>query len=127
MLKLVSAFSASVIAGWVLVGSATVAGAHYRHGGCCGPIPPTYTHSTIVKNKYITRNLHETRTHYVPRIHRIVHVTDILPITHVHVVTHIHHQLIGVAYPVHVHVTAWLPPREVVTYSTVNTYSCGCR
>lgn len=127
MLKSVNAFFALLLGGGALFGAMTTASAHYREGGCCGPIPPTYIHKTIFKNKYITRDVYKTHTTYVPRIHRIVHVTDVQEINHLHIVTHVHHQIIGVVTPRHEWVTENLPPRTIVTYSTVNTYSCGCQ
>jgi len=56
-----------------------------------------------------------------------VHVTRIQPVVHVHNVTRVHTRLVGVPYPVHHHVTQWLPPRHYVTSSVVYLRpQCGC-
>jgi hypothetical protein len=127
MLKCVTALSAALIAAWALVGSATPASAGHRHHGCCGPIPPSYTYKTKTVHKNVThyRDVHHTK--YVKRIHPIVHVTRIRPVVHVHNVTRVHTTIVGVPYPVHHHVTQWLPPRHYVTNSVVYLRpQCGC-
>jgi hypothetical protein len=126
MLSYVTALSAALIAAAAFVGSASDANAHRRHG-CCGPIPPSYTHSTRTVNKHITRYRDVQRTRYVKRIHPIMHVTRIRPVIHVHQVTRVHTRIVGVPYPVHHHVTQWLPPRHYVTNSVVYLRpQCGC-
>jgi hypothetical protein len=129
MFKFVTALSGALIVGWTLVGSATDANAGYRHKGCssCGPIPPSYTYKTKTVHKNVTRYRDVHRTKYVKRIHPIVHVTRIQPVVHVHKVTRVHTRLVGVPYPVHRHVTQWLPPRHYVTNSVVYLRpQCGC-
>ena len=127
MLKRVTALSAALIVGWALVGSATTASAGHRHHGCCGPIPPSVTHKTKTVHKHVTRYRDVQRTKYVKRIHPIVHVTRIQPVVHVHKVTRVHTRIVGVPYPVHRHVTQWLPPRHTVTSSLVYLRpQCGC-
>ena len=127
MLKSVTALSAALIVGWALVGSATTASAGHRHHGCCGPIPPSVTHKTKTVHKHVTRYRDVQRTKYVQRIHPIVHVTRIQPVVHVHKVTRVHTRIVGVPYPVHRHVTQWLPPRHTVTSSMVYLRpQCGC-
>jgi hypothetical protein len=128
MFKSVTALSAALIAAWALVGATTDANAgHHRHHGCCGPIPPSYTHKTKTVHKHITRYRDVQRTRYVKRIHPIVHVTRIQPVLHVHKVTRVHTRIVGVPYPVHHHVTRWLPPIRQVTNSVVYLRpQCGC-
>jgi hypothetical protein len=116
MLKFATALSAALIAGWALVGSATDASARgYRGHGCCGPIPPKYTHSTRTVHKHVRQYRDVHRTKYVKRIKRIIHVTRIQPVIHVHRVTRVHTRLVGVVHPVHQRVTQVLPPRHYVT------------
>ena len=130
MLKWVTALSAALFAAGIFIGSASDASAHRRHGhGCasCGPIPPSYTYNTRTVHKNITRYRDVQRTRYVKRIHPLVHVTRIRPLVHVHQVTRVHTRLVGVPYPVHHHVTQWLPPRHYVTNSVVYLRpQCGC-
>ena len=126
MLKCVTALSAVLIAAWAFIGSATEANAHRRHG-CCGPIPPSYTHNTKTVHKHVTRYRDVQRTKYFKRIHPIIHVTRIQPVVHIRQVTRVHTRLVGVPYPVHRHVTRWLPPRHTVTNSVVYLRpQCGC-
>ena len=126
MLSYVTALSAALIAAAAFVGSASDANAHRRHG-CCGPIPPSYTHKTKTVDKHITRYRDVQRTKYVKRIHPIVHVTRIQPVVHVHNVTRVHTRIVGVPYPVHHRVTQWLPPRHYVTNRVVYLRpQCGC-
>src|SRR5437868_13529589 len=87
MLKCVTALSAALIVGLALIGSATTASAGHRYHGCCGPIPPSYTHKTKKVHKNIVHYRDVHRTKYVQRIKRIVHVTRIQPVVHVHSVT----------------------------------------
>jgi hypothetical protein len=127
MLKFVTALSAALIMGWALVGSATTASAGYRHHGCCGPIPPSYSYSTKKVHKYIRHDRDVWRTKYVKRTKRYVHVTRIQPIYHVHNVTRVHTKIVGVVHPVHQRVTQWLPARRYVTNSVVHLRpECGC-
>ncbi|HEV7600074.1 MAG TPA: hypothetical protein VGO49_07410 [Bradyrhizobium sp.] len=127
MLKFVTALSAALIIGGALVGSATTASAGYRHHGCCGPIPPSYTYNTKNVYKKITRHHDVWRTKYVKRTKHIVHVTRIQPIVHVHNVTRVHTRIVGVVHPVHQRVTQWLPARKYVTNSVVHLRpECGC-
>jgi hypothetical protein len=130
MLKWVTALSAALFAAVTFVGSATDASAHHRRGhGCasCGPIPPSYTYKTRTVHKHVTKYRDLQRTRYVKRIYPIVHVTRIQPIVHVHKVTRVHTRLVGVPYPVHHHVTRWLPPRHTFTSGVVYLRPhCGC-
>jgi hypothetical protein len=135
MLKFVTALSAALIIGWALVGSATTASAGgygYRHHGsghhrCCGPIRPSYSVSTRYVHKHIRHNRDVWRTKHVKRIKRYVHVTRIQPIYHVHNVTRVHTKIVGVVVPVHVRKTHYLPPKRIVTSSTVYLRpQCAC-
>jgi hypothetical protein len=127
MSKFVTALSAALIVGWTLVGSATDASAGHRHKGCCGPIPPSYTHKTKTVHKHVTHYRDVQRTRYVKRIKPIVHVTRIQPVVHVHKVTRVHTRIVGVVHPVHRHVTQVLPPMHYVTSSVVYLRpQCGC-
>ena len=126
MLRCVTALSAALIAAAAFVGSASDATAHRRHG-CCGPIPPSFTHKTKTVHKHLTRYRDVQRTRYVKRIHPIVHVTRIRPVVHVHQVTRVHTRIVGVPYPVHRHMTYVLPPRHCVTNRVVYLRpQCGC-
>jgi hypothetical protein len=126
-MKLVTALSAALIVGWALGGSATTADAGSRGKGCCGPIPPSYTHKTKTVHKHITRYRDVHRTHYVKRIKPIIHVTRIQPVIHVRKVTRVHTRIVGVAYPVHRHVTQVLPAMHHVTSNVVYLRpQCGC-
>jgi hypothetical protein len=127
-MKLVTALSAALIVGWALVGSVTDANAG-KGRGCpgCGPLPPSYTYKTKKIHKHITRYRDVHRTRYFKRIKPIIHVTRIQPVIHVRKVTRVHTRLVGVVYPVHRHVTQWLPPRKHVTSSVVYLRpQCGC-
>ncbi len=127
-MKFVTALSAALIVGWALAGSATDANAG-KGRGCpgCGPLPPSYTHKTKTVHKHITRYRDVHRTKYFKRIKPIIHVTRIQPVIHVRKVTRVHTRLVGVPYPVHHHVTKWLPPRHHVTSSVVYLRPhCGC-
>lgn len=127
MLKSVTALSAALIMGWALVGSATTASAGYRHHGCCGPVPPSYTYKVKKVYKNITRHRDVWRTKYVKRTKRIVHVLRIQPIIHIHNVTRVHTKIVGVVYPVHQRVTQYLPAKKYVTNSVVHLRpQCGC-
>lgn len=127
MLKSLTALFAASIMGWALVGSASDANAGYRHKGCCGPLPPSYTHKTKTVHKHITRYRDVQRTKYFKRIKPVIHVTRIQPVIHVHKVTRVHTGLVGVPYPVHRHVTQVLPPRHYVTNRVVYLRpQCGC-
>lgn len=127
MLKFVSGLLVALVAGWLLVGSTTTASAHYRHhGGCCGPIPPSYVYSTAHKVTHVTRYRDVSRTRYVYQPHRIIHVTRVRPVIYIHTVTRIHHHTIGIVRPVYEHVTEYLPPRRIKTSSVVSTYDCRC-
>ncbi|MEJ0074342.1 MAG: hypothetical protein WDO17_02660 [Alphaproteobacteria bacterium] len=131
MLKFVTALSAALIVGWALVGSAGTASADgYRHGGyggCCGPIRPSYSTNTVYKHKHIKKYHDVYRHKYFKRYKKYVHITKVQPIIHVHKVTRVHTKLIGVVVPVHKRMTKWLPPRVIVTTSTVHLRpTCGC-
>jgi hypothetical protein len=128
MLKWVTALSAALFAAAAFIGSPSDASAHHRHGcSSCGPIPPSYTYNTKTVHKHITRYRDVQRIRYARRIHPIVHVMRIQPIVHVHEVTRVHTRLVGVPYPVHHHVTRWLPPMPTVTSSVVYLRpQCGC-
>jgi hypothetical protein len=127
MLRFVTALSAALIVGSALIGSATTANAGYRHHGCCGPIPPSYTYKTKKVHKYIKHHRDVYRTKYVKRIKRIVHVTRIQPVIHVHKVTRVHTKIVGVVHRVHQRVTKWLPAKRYVTSSTVHLRpKCAC-
>ena len=126
-MKLVTALSAALIAGWALVGSAATADAGHRGKGCCGPIPPSYSYKTKTVHKHVTRYRDVQRTKYFKRIKPIIHVTRIQPVVHVRKVTRVHTRLVGVVYPVHRHVTQVLPARHYVTNSVVYLRpQCGC-
>src|SRR3954454_15718403 len=125
MLKAVTALSATVIAGWALVGSATDASAHYRHHGCCGPIAPTYhVHNKVIhKLQALSRRVtYPLRAPYP----RIIDITRIRPIIHISDVTRIHHHKVALVHPRHEHHTQWLPARKYVTHSYQNTWDCRC-
>ena len=126
MLKTVTALLGALIAAWVLVGSATEASAGYgyRHHGCCGPLPPSYSYSTKNVHKHITRHHDVYRTQYVKRVKRYVHVTRIQPIYNIHVVKRIHHRVVAHVRPVHVWKKVWLAPKKYYSYSVKNI---GCR
>ena len=127
MSKFLTALSAALIVGWTLAGSATDANAGNRRHGCCGPIPPSYTHNTKTVHKHITRYRDVHRTKYVERIKPIVHVTRIQPVLHVRNVTRVHTRIIGVVRPVHQYVTQMLPVRPYVTSNVVYLRpQCGC-
>ena len=128
MFKSVTALVAALIAGSAFLGSATTASAGGRHhGGCCGPIPPSYTYKTKTVHKNVTRHRDVYRTKYVPRIKRIVHVTRIQPIIRIHNVTRVHTRIVGVVRPVHVRATKVLPVRTYVMNSVVHLRpQCGC-
>ena len=127
-MKFVTALSAALIAGWALAASATDATAG-KGRGCpgCGPLPPSYTYKTKTVHKHITRYRDVHRTRYFKRIKPIIHVTRIQPVVHVRKVTRVHTRFVGVPYPVHRHVTKWLPPQHHVTSSVVYLRpQCGC-
>jgi|ERR1041385_5153878 hypothetical protein len=136
MLKFATALSAALIVGSALVGSASTASADgYRrggyggggYGGCCGPLPPSYSTNTVYKHKHIKKYHDVYRHKYFKRYKKHIHVTRIQPIIHVHKVTRVHTKLIGVVVPVHKRVTKWLPPKTIVTTSTVHLRpTCGC-
>jgi hypothetical protein len=127
MLKFATSMSAALIVGWAIVGSATTANAGYRGKGCCGPIPPKYTHSTKTVHKYIKRHRDVYRTKYVKRIKRHVHVTRIQPIIHIHNVKRVHTKIVGVVRPVYERSTKYLPAKRYVTNSTVYLRpKCAC-
>src|SRR5436305_6547753 len=117
MLKIVTALSAVVIMGWVLVGSAATASAGYgyRHHGCCGSAKPSYSYSTRKVHKYIRHNRDVWRTRYVHRVKRYVPVTRIQPIYHIRNVTRVHTRIVAVVRPVHVRLTQYLPAKRYVT------------
>lgn len=128
-MRFVTALSAALIAGWALAGSATDASAGHRHKGChsCGPIAPSYSYKTKTVHKNVTHYRDVHRTKYVKRIKPIIHVTRIQPVVHVRNVTRVHTNIVGVVYPVHKHVTQWLPARRYVTSSVVYFRPhCGC-
>jgi hypothetical protein len=127
MLKSVTALWAALVVGCALIGSATDANAGKRCKGCTGPLPPSYTYKTKTVHKHVTKYRDVLRKKYVKRIKPIIHVTRIQPVIHVRKVTRVHTHLVGVPYPVHRHVTQWLPPRHHVTSSVVYLRpQCGC-
>jgi hypothetical protein len=130
MLKSVTALFGTLIAAWILVGSATSAtagsGYGHRHHGCCGPIPPTYHYKTKNIYKHVTRYSDVWRTRYVPRIHRIVHVTRYQPIINIHKVKRIHTKIVGVVHNRYQHVSQWLPAKKYVSVSVRHYTHCGC-
>lgn len=132
MLKFVTALSAALIIGWAFLGSATIAsaggyGRHHGKHGCCGPIKPSYSVSTRYVHKHVRHNRDVWRTRYVKRIKPYVHVTRVQPIYHVHNVTRVHTKVVGVVVPVHVRRTQYLPPKRIVTSSTVYLRpQCAC-
>jgi hypothetical protein len=131
MYKLITSLAAAVIVGLALVGSATIADAKgYRHGGgggCCGPIPPSYSSNTVYKHRHRTTYRDVWRHEYFKRYHKHIHITKIQPILHLHKVTRIHTKRIGVIVPVHKHITERLHERVIVTSSTVHLRPvCGC-
>lgn len=130
MLKFVTALSAALIIGWALVGSATTANAGgygYGKSRCCGPIKPSYSVRTKYVHKHIRHHRDVWRTKHVKRIKRYVHVTRVQPIYHVHNVTRVHTKVVGVVVPVHVRKTHYLPPKRIVTSSTVYLRpQCAC-
>jgi hypothetical protein len=132
MLKFVTSLSAALIVGWALVGSATTAsaggyGKGYGGKGCCGPLPPSYKSHTVYKHKHIKKYRDVWKHQYFKRYKKHIHVTKIQPIIHVHKVTRVHTKLIGVVVPVHKKITTHLPPKWIVTTSTVHLRPvCGC-
>jgi hypothetical protein len=127
MVKLVTALSAALILGWALVGSASTANAGYRHHGCCGPLPPSYTYKTKKVYKYIKRYSDVYRTKYVKRIKRHYYVTRIQPIYHIHKVKRVHTKLVGVVHPVRYSQIKYLPPKKYYTSSVVYLKpKCAC-
>src|ERR1051325_11244771 len=92
MSKFVTGLSAALIVGLALVGSAATASADgygkrhggYGGGGCCAPLPPSYSSHTVYKNKHITRYHDVWRHQYFKRYKKHIHITKIQPILHIH-------------------------------------------
>jgi len=128
MLKSVTALLVALIVGSGLVGSATTANAgHRHHGGCCGPIAPSYVYKVKRVFKSITHHRDVYHVKYVKRIKRIIHVTRIQPIIRIHNVTRVHTNIVGVVHTVHQHTTQVLPAKRYVTNSVVHLRpTCGC-
>ena|SRR5947209_535880 len=129
MLKFVTSLSAALIVGWALVGSGTTAsaGGYGKRGGCCGPLPPSYSENTVYKKRHITKYYDVWRHKKYPRYKKYIHITKIQPILHIHKVTRIHTKLIPVTVPVKVHHTRRLPDKVIVTRSTIHLKPvCGC-
>jgi|ERR1051325_416830 hypothetical protein len=136
MLKFVTALSAALIVGWTLVGSAGTASADSYGGygsgggyggGCCGPLPPSYSSNTVYKHRHITKHRDVWRHKYFKRYKKHIHITKIQPILHIHKVTRVHTKLIGVIVPIKKHVYKRLPDKVIVTTSTVHLKPvCGC-
>ena len=120
MVKSGTAVFAALAAGAVLVAATVTAGAHYRHGGrdCCGPIPPSYSHSVVNVVHHQTEYRDTWHKHYVHRVKLYVHVKEYRPIYDIHVVTRVHDQTVAVVHPRHVVRTEWIAPERNVTYST---------
>jgi hypothetical protein len=132
MLKWVTAFSAVLIVGWSLVGSAGTASADgYRHhggyGGCCGPVRPSYSSKTVYKHKYINKYRDVWRHKHVTKIKRHYHLTRIQPIHHINTVTRVHTKIIAHVKPVHHYDVKVLPPKNIYTSRTLYLKPvCGC-
>jgi len=133
MSKLVTALSAALIVGWALVGSAATASAggygkgHGYGGGCCGPLPPSYSRHTVYKHKHVTRYRDVWHHKHFKRYKKHYRITNIQPVIHVHKVTRVHTKLIGVVVPVYKKVTHVLHPKYIFTSSTIHLKPvCGC-
>lgn len=128
MFKSRSALFFALIAGAGILGATASASANYRHGGCCGPIPPTVTSSVVNKVSHVTHYRDVWHKNYVQRTHVYEHITEIRPIVYVHNVTRVHDKTVAVVHPVHVSRTEYLPVTEVASYSTVHiNEGCCCR
>jgi hypothetical protein len=127
MVKSVTAALGALLAVGGVVAVASSADAHYRHGGCCGPIPPVYSHSVVNVVHHETEYRDRWHKHYVHRVKLYVHTTEYRPIYDIHVVTRIHDQTVAVVHPRHETRTTWLAPERNYTYSTEHiNEGCVC-
>ena len=131
MIKVVTALTAALVAGWVVAGSATSASAHYRGPSsprchACGPLPTTVHVNTVHTSKSYTRYHDESVYRHVPRYHRIVTVTRIQPVVHILNVTRIHHRTVYFVKDTYAHRTEHLPPLTYERSAVVNIYHKGC-
>jgi hypothetical protein len=127
MYKSATGLLCAFIAGSAMIGATAAANADYRHGGCCGPIPPSYSYGTVERVSHRT-NYHDVwHKTVVNREKLYVHVERVQPVVYVNNVTRIHDQLVEKVHPVHVSRVEYLPTETVVTASVVHiNEGCVC-
>ena len=128
MIKLVTVMAAALVAGWVMVGSATNANAKSGRATCshCRPIAPTVHINTVYKYKTKTVVFSETKTKRVPRLHKIINVTRIQPVIRMHKVLVVHHHTIYYTKDYRVSKVERLPAITHTDFSMRSTYDCQC-
>lgn len=126
MVKLFAATAATLVAGWMVLGSSDRASARAGCAGC-GPIAPTVHVHTVYNYRTRTIRLNRSVTSYAPRYHRIVNITRIQPVIDVRRITTIHHHTVYYRKDLHFSRVERLPAMTFTTSSFRSTYDCGCR
>ena len=128
MRRIATALIATSALGLTIAGAAGIADAHSRPGcGSCGPVAPTTIYKTVHPSLYSTKYHDVSVTRHVHRVHRVTTVVRVQPILHIHEVTRVHHHTVVTTSQSYHRETEHLSPIRVVTHSTENFYSCGCR
>jgi hypothetical protein len=121
MSKSVQAFLGAVIGAGALVGVASSADAHHRHGGCCGSEPTRYVYHDVnhYKDVFYHTNKYHSYPVDVPRL--TVHVTRIHPHVTIHNLVTIHEQpyRVIVDYSKHETITEGTTYKRETSYTTV--------
>ena len=128
MIKTLTVMVAAFVAGWVMVGSASVASARSGAGTCghCRPLAPTVHVNTVFKYKTKTATLSETKTKRVARYHKIINITRIQPVIRMHKVLVVHHHTIYYTKDYRVSKVERLPAITHTDFSMRSTYDCRC-
>ena len=128
MRNIVRVLIATSALGLMIASPVAGADAHGSAGcGSCGPIAPTTIYKMVHPNLYSTKYHDVSVTKHVHRVHRVTTVVRVQPILHIHEVTRVHHHtVVTTSQSYHRH-TEHLSPIRLVTHSTENFYTCGCR
>ena len=126
MSRLLTATVATLVAGWLVLGSPDAAEARSRCANC-GLIAPTVHVHTVYNYKTKTIHLDRSVTKYKPRYHRVVNVTRVQPIIDIRKIIVTHHHIVYFRKDVRVNKIEHLPVMTFSTSSYRSTYDCKCR
>jgi len=127
MYRSVTGLLCTLVAGSALIGATATANAHHRYGGCCGPIPPSYSYSTVQTSSHRTVFHDVWHKHIVNREKLYVHVERVHPVEYIHNVLRIHDQTVEKVHSVHESKVEYVPTTVVYSTSVVHIQEpCIC-